>query len=98
MSDYELVQNLIELIDRLYGETVGFLDQPDDQQLWYNRGYANGMVKVLDGAGYDCRLRETVDPDPEEMIEGQEMMPWGKAYAHGFEMGERECGEVIGQL
>lgn len=95
MADYELVQNLIDLISRLYDETVGFLESPDDQQLWYNRGYANGMVKVLDESGYDCRLREHVDPDPEDMIEGQEMMPWGKAYAHGFDMGERECNEIL---
>ena len=95
MADYELVQNLIDLISRLYDETVGFLESPDDQQLWYNRGYANGMINVLDASGYDCRLRERVDPDPLEMIEGQEMMPWGKAYTHGLEMGERECKEVL---
>lgn len=95
MNDYEIVQQLIGLTVRLYEESHGFLDSPDDQQLWYNRGYANGIVKALDGAGYDCRLRELVDPDPEDMIEGQEIMPWGRAYAHGLEVGERECKEVL---
>ena len=95
MSDYELVQQLIDLVSRLYDETSGFLNTPEDQQLWYNRGYANGIVKVLDESGYDCRLRERVDPDPEEIIDDQRMMPWGKAYVHGLEMGERECRESL---
>ncbi|MBU0499862.1 MAG: hypothetical protein KJ558_07705 [Gammaproteobacteria bacterium] len=95
MHDYDLVQRLIELIHRLYGESAGFLDAPDDPQPWYNRGYANGMVRVLDEAGYNCRLREQVDPDPEDIIENQQPTPWGRAYVHGFEMGERECREAL---
>ena len=93
--NYELVQQLIDLVSTLYEESHGFLNSPEDQQLWYNRGYANGMISVLDGLGYDCRLRERVDPDPEDMIEGQEFMPWGKAYTHGIEMGEQECREIF---
>lgn len=95
MHDYDLVQRLIELIQRLYGESAGFLDAPDAPQLWYNRGYANGMVQVLDAAGYDCRLRERVDPDPEDIVDGQQSTPWGRAYGHGLEMGERECREAL---
>lgn len=95
MRNYELIQQLIELVSRLYDETPGFLDAPEEQQLWYNRGYANGMVSVLDSMGYDCRLRESVDPDPEDMIAGQELMPWGKAYTHGLTMGEQECREIL---
>lgn len=95
MHDEDRVSQLIDLLQRLYAESVGFLDAPDDAQLWYNRGYANGMVRVLDEAGYRCRLREQVDPDPEDIIDGQERMPWGRAYTHGLEMGERECREVL---
>ena len=95
MSDHDLVQQLTELISRLYDESNGFLESPGDQQLWYNRGYANGMINVLDASGYDCRLREYVDPDPEDMTEGVELMPWGKAYAHGMEVGEQECQEIL---
>ena len=95
MDDDDPVQQLIDLVSRLYEETTGFLNTPEDQQLWYNRGYANGIVAVLDSLDYDCRLRESVDPDPLEIIEDQRMMPWGKAYAHGLETGERECREIL---
>ena len=42
-----LLSRLLDLIDRLRRETEGFLGAPGDQQLWYNRGYANGMVLAL---------------------------------------------------
>lgn len=95
MTDDDMVTQLIELVAQLYADTEGFLEREDDAQLWYNRGYANGMVKVLDEQGYNCRLRESVDPDPEEIVEPQRLMPWGKAYLHGVEMGSGECSEVL---
>lgn len=95
MNGYEQVERLIDLLRRLYEESAGFHDAPDNPQLWYNRGYANGMAGVLDGAGYGCRLREQVDPDPEDIIDGQQTTPWGRAYGHGLEMGERECREAL---
>lgn len=95
MRDHELIEQLIALIERLYDETVGFLEREDDAQLWYNRGYANGMVQGLDEQGYGCRLRERVDPDPLEIIEDQRMLPWGKAYQHGFEMGLSETIDTV---
>ena len=95
MNDYELVQQLIGLVRRLYDESAGFHDIPEDQQLWYNRGYANGMARELERAGYGCRLREQVDPDPEDIIEGQQLTPWGRAYGHGLEMGECQCLEAL---
>ena len=37
-------------------ETEGYLDRQDDPQLWYNRGYANGMVKALRELGQEAGL------------------------------------------
>ncbi|VAW69439.1 hypothetical protein MNBD_GAMMA10-299, partial [hydrothermal vent metagenome] len=36
-----VVNQLVELLERLYSETEGYEDNPSDAQLWYNRGYAN---------------------------------------------------------
>jgi len=41
------VDRLQQLIHRLYAETEGFLEDAADQQLWYERGYAKGMLKAL---------------------------------------------------
>ena len=90
-----LLSALLDLIDRLRRETEGFLSEPGDQQLWYNRGYANGMVRVLRVHNHGDRLLDLVDVDPHEYLVGQEFLPWGKAYRHGFEMGEKETREVL---
>jgi hypothetical protein len=93
----ELRDQLLALIARLYGETEGFLSAPDDQQLWYNRGYANGMVKALRDLGQADGLERLEGIDPADLIAGHEPLPWGKAYRHGFEMGERETHEITEQ-
>jgi len=91
-----LLDELLGIAERLYHETEGFLDQPEDQQLWYNRGYANGMLRALRALGYapwlGTRLQDT---DPDDIIAGHELMPWGRAWQHGIEMGERETREVL---
>ena len=93
----ELLDQLLALIERLYGETEGFLSAPDDQQLWYNRGYANGMVKALRELGQEAGLARLDGIDPDAVIAGHEPLPWGKAYRHGFETGERETHEITEQ-
>jgi hypothetical protein len=93
----ELLDQLLALIQRLYGETDGFLSAPDDQQLWYNRGYANGMIKALRDLGQTAGLERLGGIDPDDPIAGHEPLPWGKAYRHGFEMGERETHEITEQ-
>jgi len=91
-----LLNRLLELIHRLYSETEGFLDDAADQQLWYNRGYANGMLKALRELGYGERLAADLEADPHDLISGQESLPWGRAYCHGVEVGFREAHEVLG--
>jgi hypothetical protein len=92
-SDPQILHQLNELVARLYAETDGFADNPGDAQLWYNRGYANGMVRALIELGQGETV--TVAPDPEDIVAGQEMLAWGKAYLHGMETGYRETFEVL---
>ena len=91
----ELLRQLIDLIDKLRDETGGFLDNPGDQQLWYNRGYANGMLSALLRLGLARSLGARVPDDPQG-IAAQATMPWGKAYRHGEERGSRETFEITG--
>lgn len=94
-----LFGQLIQLLRSLYGETQGFLDRPEETQLWYNRGYANGMVLGLRelGRGDVLPLDLILDPDGETwgQITDQALTPWGRAHAHGLEMGRSETYEVL---
>lgn len=91
----ELLNQLLELIDRLRDETQDFLEQAGDQQLWYNRGYANGMLLALRRLGQTDHLGQR-QPDNIDELAGQLAMPWGKAYRHGEAMGSRETEEITG--
>jgi hypothetical protein len=91
----ELLNQLLELIDRLRDETKDFTEEAGDQQLWYNRGYANGMVLVLRRLGQTERLGRR-EPDNLVELSGQLAMPWGKAYRHGETVGSMETQEIIG--
>jgi hypothetical protein len=90
---------LIELLGGLYGETQGFLDAPDDAQLWYNRGYANGMVQALRELGHGDALPADLALDADgaawDRIAQQALTPWGRAHAHGLELGREETYEVL---
>lgn len=90
-----LLDGLLALIHSLYSETEGFLGEAADQQLWYNRGYANGMIQALRELGYAERVAAEVQADPDDVICGQEALPWGRAYRHGVEVGSRETYEVL---
>lgn len=91
----EIVHQLYDLIVRLYEESEGFLQDPADTQGWYNRGYANGMIKALHEASLVRELADQLALDPEDVICGHEPLVWGKAYNHGLEMGYRETFEVL---
>lgn len=94
-----LLGQLIQLLRSLYGETQGFLDRVEEAQLWYNRGYANGMVLALRELGQAdaLPLDLSLDPDGEAWgrIAEQALTPWGRAHAHGLEMGRNETYEVL---
>jgi len=91
----EIVDKLLNLAERLYGETAAYLDDQSDSQLWYNRGYANGMLAALRSAGYADKLEARLVCDPEDLHKEDRFMSWSKAYHHGFEMGEKETREVL---
>jgi hypothetical protein len=95
MPDSELLAELLALLARLTEETEGYLDRQDDPQLWYNRGYANGMAAALRQLGHGERIDQTVSADPYEVARDQDHLPWGKAYEHGHAMGTKETFEVM---
>ena len=90
------LQKLIHIVDTLYLETAGFLEDGDNQQHWYNRGYANGIVEQLSGLGYRTYVEDNIVPDAKDVIAGHEFWAWGKAYQHGKEVGMKETTDVIG--
>ncbi|MCB2261911.1 MAG: hypothetical protein LGR52_03085 [Candidatus Thiosymbion ectosymbiont of Robbea hypermnestra] len=95
MNTDTLLPRLLELICDLYEDSRGFPDRTDDAQLWYNRGYANGVIHALDQLGYARHVASALEPDGPDPIAGQEALPWGRAYRHGWEMGRKEAFEVI---
>jgi hypothetical protein len=91
----ELLRQLLDLIDQLRQDSGEFLDEPGDQQLWYNRGYANGVVLALLG----LRPRQALGgraPDDPDRLGGHLATPWGRAYRHGETTGSRETHEITG--
>ncbi|MBD3669996.1 MAG: hypothetical protein HUJ29_04410 [Gammaproteobacteria bacterium] len=91
----EVLSKLVDLVVRLYQETDGYIENPTDAQLWYNRGYANGMVKVLREQGVTEQLESSLHLDDEGLHGDDRVMAWAQAYHHGFEMGEKEAREVL---
>jgi len=90
-----LLPRLLELICDLYEDSQGFLDHTDNAQLWYNRGYANGIIHVLRQLGYARHVANALELDGPDPIAGQETRPWGQAYRHGWELGQKETLKII---
>jgi hypothetical protein len=91
----EIFQRLLQLVQDLYTETESLTESDGELQLWYNRGYADGMVVAMQSSGYQAQLEAAGVVIDKALISGQEFLPWGKAYRHGFEMGEKETGEAL---
>lgn len=89
-----VLERLAGLVERLYGETADYIDNPSDAQMWYNRGYANGVVAYYRQHDYMQYLNQ-LSVDAEDVHQSERIMEWQKAYHHGFEMGERETAEVV---
>ena len=88
-----VIDKLAGLVEKLYNETQDYSDNPSDAQLWYNRGYANGVVAYFIKNGFAEKL-SNLTLDAADIYQGEQIMEWLKAYHHGFEMGERESAEV----
>ena len=91
----DLLDQLCSLVAQLREESAGFEENHADAQLWYNRGYANGILRGLQ------RLLAQESPcgqalDDEFLLQGHEVMAWGKAYRHGERTGEQETYEISG--
>ena len=91
-----VLQRLLQLVAELYGESSQLSPQDADLQLWYNRGYADGMVKALGSLGYRRELADIAAGSDLSLSDAERFLPWGKAYKHGLEMGERETLDVLG--
>jgi len=88
-----VIDKLVGLVERLYIESADYIDNPSDAQIWYNRGYANGVVTYLLAQGFADKLGY-LTLDAPGLHDNERIMEWQKAYHHGFEMGERESAEV----
>jgi hypothetical protein len=91
-----LLEGLVGLIFDLRDRTETFEEQQEAQQLWYDRGYADGMYDALVALGYgpfleDKGVTASTPPGGSELT-----LPWGRAYRHGTEMGVEETRQVIG--
>ena len=97
MDNDKLLNRLIGIVEDLYEQSEGFTDCPENSQLWYNHGYADGMVKALLASGYQERiaeLRQRMD-NAAVSIQCQTGLPWGKAYQHGAQLGYKETKEIL---
>ena len=88
----DVLEKLVNLIDKLYQESADFSEQPEETQLWYNRGYANGMLKALTELGHQAQLPSSLKNDSPTILSSVRWTPWGKAYQHGLEQG---CQETL---
>lgn len=93
MIDAELLTQLRDLVVKLQAETSHYSNSPEDQQSWYNRGYANGMILAMEQLGHQSDLQGVVEQD--QVSAGERAMLWGKAYVHGEETGYREVYEIV---
>ena len=91
----DLLEQLCQLVRRLRAESADYAEHHEDGQRWYNRGYANGMLRGLRKLlGEEAPCGQSLDDEAE--LAGHEVMAWGKAYRHGEQVGENETHEICG--
>lgn len=90
-----LLERLLLILARLHTESEGYFDHPEQEQLWYNRGYADGMLQALRDLGYAAAIQGRIPADTQTLPVGVEVLSWGRAYLHGQQMGGRETREVL---
>ncbi|MCU7932689.1 MAG: hypothetical protein KZQ90_17965 [Candidatus Thiodiazotropha sp. (ex Codakia rugifera)] len=91
----DVLQRLLQVVQNLYTETADLTEGESELQLWYNRGYADGMVSAMRALGYAQQIDAVDAPGDSALVAGQALLPWGKAYRHGFDQGEKETAEVL---
>jgi Holliday junction resolvasome RuvABC DNA-binding subunit len=95
MHKQALFRRLLPVVVELYQETAELSLGDGDLQLWYNRGYADGMVSALQQLGFSGELEAERIVTSVQLEDSEAFLPWGKAYRHGLDMGERETLEAI---
>lgn len=90
-----LLERLLCLVERLYAESEDYAEHPEQEQLWYNRGYANGMLQALRELGYADAIAGRIAADAVDPVADCAALGWGRAYRHGEETGGRETREVL---
>jgi len=88
-----VIDKLVVLVEKLHSETNDYIDNSADAQLWYNRGYSNGIVAYLIENNFADKL-EHLALDNDGLYNNDHIMEWHKAYHHGFEMGVKESLEI----
>ncbi|MCU7880631.1 MAG: hypothetical protein KZQ60_08910 [Candidatus Thiodiazotropha sp. (ex Lucinoma aequizonata)] len=92
----DVLKRFLQLVEDLYAETEILSEGESELQLWYDRGYADGMVSAMRPLD-DAQQVDAVDATGDSsLVIGQELLPWGKAYQHGFDRGEKEITEIPG--
>jgi hypothetical protein len=97
LTTEERLKRLLQLAQELDRESADLCETESDLQLWYNRGYADGMVQRLSDLGYAPEVDKALGRERVRISAEQRFLPWGKAYWHGYEMGEQETFEVLGE-
>jgi hypothetical protein len=92
-----LFERLLPVALELHTETAELSAGDGELQLWYNRGYADGMVSVMRQLGYAAELEDQRVPAALAIDDAEAFLPWGKAYRHGLEMGQRETREAFSE-
>lgn len=90
-----LLERLLSLVQRLYAESADYAEHPEREQLWYNRGYANGMLQALRDLGYADAIAGRIVADTADPVADCAALGWGRAYRHGEELGGQETREVM---
>ena len=91
-----VVARLADLANELMQTSAQFLEQPNDLQLWYNRGYANGILNAFTQAG--ITIEGLAHPDPDSQWAEHRFMAWGQAFIHGQTKGHNEAREILERL
>lgn len=89
-----LAEKISQLLSKLDTESANWLDEPENQQLWYNRGYVDGMAKALMEIGWQAQIPSNWKAASEAELKAHRWLPWGRAYYHGNEKGYQEILEV----
>lgn len=97
MQKKEIIAKLSEVVIELYNETMNYETNPTDVQLWYNRGYANGVAAALRENDQSEALEGFLSLDKENLYTFDRVMEWHKAYHHGYEMGRNESVDVLSE-